>query len=209
MSWQRSLLLLPSSRRKVSCLSHASFLWENLFFQTFLLESCGKFAYDGANLIIRQPGIYFMLEHQQFLFSWIHNKRLIILLIPVKACFTVECCSCFTFWYVKQQQVVSKSCLNFLGTNSRLSIKKDKVKTALKTFIFSCIKFHFKVYRDKREKEYRIRFQLRDFSTECKKCAKLKSTLSTLKTDMKDSYVFHNIRQCLVYRYGCNYIFLF
>ena len=143
----------------VSCF----FLWENLFFQTFLLESCGKFAYDGANLIIRQTGIYFMLEHQQFLFSWIYNKRLIILPIPV------ECRFHSTFWYVKQQQVVSKSCLNFLGTNSRLSIKKDKVKIALKTFIFSCIKFHFKVYRDKREKEYRIRFQLRDFSTECKK----------------------------------------
>ena len=203
MSWQRSLLLLPSSWRKVSCLSHASFLWENLFFQTFLLESCGKFAYDGANLIIRQPGIYFMLEHQQFLFSWIYNKRLIILPIPV------ECRFHSTFWYVKQQQVVSKSCLNFLGTNSRLSIKKDKVKTTLKTFIFSCIKFHFKVYRDKREKEYRIRFQLRDFSTECKKCTKLKSILSTLKTDMKDSYVFHCLRHCLEYRYGCNYIFLF
>ena len=72
--------------------------------------------------------------------------------------------------------------------------KKDKVKTALKTFIFSCIKFHFKVYRDKREKEYRIRFQLRDFSTECKKCTELKSILSTLKIDMKDSYVFHCLR---------------
>ena len=106
----------------------------------------------------------------------------------------VECRFHSTFWYVKQQQVVSKSCLNFLGTNSRLSIKKDKVKTTLKTFILSCIKFHFKVYGDKREKEYRIRFQLRDFSTECKKCAKLKSILYTLKTDMKDLYVFHNIR---------------
>ena len=148
----------------------------------------------------------------------IYNKRLIIWPIPVKACLTVECRFYSTFWYVKQQQVVSKSCLNFLGRNSRLSIKKAKVKTTLQTFIFSRIKFHFKVYRDKREKEYRIRFQLRDFSKECKKRTKLKSILSTLNTDSKGSYVFHGLRHstynsrnnhCLVYRYGYYYIFLF